>query len=263
MNMSPSWLIDERENRLHATAIVGSDVVLGSRNVIGALSVIGGMGCTVQIGDDNSFGVGCVIGSPAESASGYPGSAHLNFQEWSKNNSQFVQGVTVGSKCVIRDRVTIHAGIDESTLIGDLNYLHSNCHIDHDCRTGRGVVLAPNVVIGGRVVLGDFCQIGLGACLHQGSAVGALSMLGMNSTLKGSIPEMCLYFGSPARYRGPNTIRLRRLGLTDEGISVIRKLLETRSLTAQDKSRLKTMTEGLINQSTADAFQAWSIVQNE
>lgn len=256
-----SWRIDEKDNRLHVTAIIGSDVLLGSRNVIGAFSVVGGMGCTVQVGDDNSFGVGCVIGSPAESATEYPGSAHLNFQEWAKSNSQSVKGVVIGSKSVLRDRVTIHAGIDESTAIGDLNYLHSNCHIDHDCRTGIGVVLAPSVVLGGRVVLEDFCQIGLGSCLHQGCSVGALSMVGMNSTVKGVVPEMCLYYGSPARYRDPNMIRLRRLGLEDERILVIRKLLEAPSLTAQDRSQLKSITEELIDQSTADALRAWSIEQ--
>lgn len=257
MDESTTWRTDKHGNRFHATALIGEDTRFGSRNVVGPFSVIGGLGCSVRIGDDNSFGVGCVIGSPAESASGYPGSAHLDFEEWSKSNPKVVKGVIVGSKCVIRDRVTVHAGIDESTLIGDLNYVHSNCHIDHDYRSGTGVVLAPNVVVGGRVTLRDFCQIGLGACVHQGSLVGELAMVGMNSTVKGAVRPLTLVFGSPARYQGLNRVRLQRLGVDENVITGIETILEKSSLSTNEQTQLKSIIEELVRRSFNHASHAW------
>lgn len=257
MHQSTKWRTDLRGNRIHATALVSEEVVLGSRNVIGPLSVIGGLGCSVQIGDDNSFGVGCIIGSPAESASGYPGSAHLDFEQWGVMHPHAVKGVNIGSKCVIRDRVTLHAGKDVPTSIGDLNYIHSNCHIDHDCYFGTGVVLAPNVVVGGKVKLGDFCQIGLGACFHQGSTVGELAMIGMNSTVKGVVRPLSLFFGSPARYKGVNTTRLQRLGVEESAIARTKEIIDKASLSGDEEAHLNSTIEELVRRSLALAIRAW------
>lgn len=257
MHQSTKWRTDQRGNRVHATALVSEEVILGSRNVIGPFSVIGGLGCSVRIGDDNSFGVGCIIGSPAESASGYPGSAHLDFEQWGVNHPQAVKGVNIGSRCVIRDRVTVHAGIDESTSIGDLNYIHSNCHIDHDCWFGTGVVLAPNVVVGGKVKLGDFCQIGLGACFHQGSTVGELAMVGMNSTVKGVVRPLSLFFGSPARYKGVNTTRLQRLGVEVDAITQAKGFIDKPLLSVDEQKHLNLMIEELVRRSLALAIRSW------
>ncbi|MEY4401670.1 MAG: hypothetical protein RL072_1535 [Actinomycetota bacterium] len=258
MSSSSQWVVDQRGNRIHTSAIVADDVALGSNNTIGPLSVVGGLGCRVTIGDDNSVGVGSVIGAPAESASGYPGSAHLDFVVYSAINPALSGEVRIGSKCVIRDKVTIHAGLGGTTSIGDLNYLHTGTHLDHDVTSGIGVVFAPGALSSGRVSFGDFSQIGLGACLHQGSHIGAFAMVGMNATVKGRVPEMSLHFGTPSRLRGVNAVRLARLGLNPHKISEVELLLRSTTVSQEDRQRrLSEMLETLLAVATTQALRAW------
>lgn len=258
MSSSSQWVVDHRGNRIHESAIVAEDVVLGSNNTIGPLSVVGGLGCRVTIGDDNSVGVGSVIGSPAESASGYAGSAHLDFATFSETHPASSGEVRIGSKCVIRDMVTIHAGLGGTTSIGDLNYLHSRTHLDHDVTSGVGVVFAPGVVSSGRVSFGEFSQIGLGACFHQGAQVGALAMVGMNATVKGWVPDMSLHFGTPSRLRGVNAVRLGRLGLAVATISEIEELLSSTGISENERQRrLSELLKPLVAVATERALRAW------
>ena len=259
MSSSSQWTVDRRGNRIHKSAIVAEDVVLGSNNTIGPLSVVGGLGCRVTIGDDNSVGVGSVIGSPAESASGHPGSAHLNFATFSATHPDSSGEVRIGSKCVIRDKVTIHSGIGGITSVGDLNYIHTQTHLDHDVTSGVGVVFAPGVISSGRVSFGDFSQIGLGACFHQGAQVGALAMVGMNATVKGRVPDMSLHFGTPSRLKGVNAVRLGRLGLATARVSEIEELLHSTVVSENERQRrLSEILEPLVAIATERALRAWS-----
>lgn len=259
MNSSSQWRVDDRGNRIHRSAIVADDVVLGFNNTIGALSVVGGLGCQVTIGDHNSIGVGSVIGSPAENASGYPGSSHSDFEAFVRSHPSRAGEVHIASRCVIRDKVTIHAGIDGSTSVGDLNYLHTGTHLDHDVTSSIGVVFAPAVISAGRVSFGAFSQIGLGACFHQGSTVGAFAMVGMNATVKGRVEEMSLHFGIPSRLRGVNTVRLKRLGLDSGKIAEVNQLLHSDSIIESERElRLSKILAPLIALATEQALRAWS-----
>ena len=258
MNSSSQWKVDDRGNKFHKSAIVADDVEFGFNNTIGPLSVVGGLGCRVTTGDQNSIGVGSVIGSPAESASGYPGSAHLDFEAFSRSKPSPSGAVRIGSKCVIRDKVTVHAGIDGTTSVGDLNYLHSGTHLDHDVSTDIGVVFAPAVISAGRVSFGAFSQIGLGACFHQGSAVGALAMVGMNATVKGRVEAMSLHFGTPSRLKGVNAVRLARLGLDAVVIAEVDRLLQSAaSGDSERESQLSEILAPLIATATEHAIRAW------
>jgi UDP-N-acetylglucosamine acyltransferase len=258
MSESSQWRVDGRGNRIHKTALLGEDISLGSNNTVGALSVIGGLGCSVVIGDQNSIGVGSVIGSPPENAGGCPGSAHLNVDYFARSRPSLFGSVRIGSRCVIRDKVTIHGGIDGPTNIGDLNYLHTGTHLDHNVTSEAGVVFAPKVVSAGHVSFGAFSQIGLGACFHQGARVGALAMVGMNATVKGKVPDMSLHFGSPSRLRGANAVRLRRLGLATAKIAEIEELLSS-DVVAEDERqlRLSEILHTLIDVATSQALRAW------
>lgn len=254
-----SWIIDANKNRIHKSAIVGPSTVLGRANSIGPLSVVGGLGCPVIIGDETSIGAGCVIGSPAEFATGYPGIAHLNFEEFAESDSSSIFGVRIGSRSIIRDAVRIHSGKSLDTTIGDLNYLHSGTHIDHDVQTDIGVVFAPGVISAGDVNFGAFCQVGLGTAIHQRTSVGTLSMIGMNSTVKGEVPPLSMHFGSPSRVQGVNGVRLQRLGLSAKEISELDELFRTRPFdeVVQLWDLNKKLVE-LVQRSVELAHAAWS-----
>jgi len=254
-----NWIVDANENRIHRSAIVDPSTVLGRANSIGPLSVVGGLGCRVIIGNETSIGAGCIIGSPAEFATGYPGKAHLNFEEFSESKAGSVFGIQIGSRTIIRDAVRIHAGRSLDTTIGDLNYLHSGTHIDHDVQTGIGVVFAPGVLSSGDVSYGAFCQVGLGTSIHQKTSIGALSMIGMNSAVKGTVPPLSMHFGIPSRLRGANRVRLQRLGMSADDISELDNLFRTCSVdeVAQLWDFNKKVVE-LVRQSVHLAHSAWT-----
>lgn len=207
-----------QQNIIHPTAIVASDVELGENNRIGPFSIIGGMGCKVTIGSNNYFGAYNLIGSPAESSAGYSLDVMLNFEQWSVANTSQVSGVKIGSNNVMRDRVSIDAGIHQNTTVADRCYLHSNCLVNHDCQLSEGVVFAPGVISAGTCTFGKYSQIGVNAVLHQGRKVGAFTMVGMNATVTRDIPDFALSFGSPSRTMGVNRIRLSRLGISKDDI---------------------------------------------
>jgi len=54
-------------------------------------------------------------------------------------------------------------------------------------------------------------------------------MIGMNSTVKGTVLRFSLHFGSPCRFRGLNMVRLKRLGLENSEIEEIEGLIRTGS----------------------------------
>jgi UDP-3-O-[3-hydroxymyristoyl] glucosamine N-acyltransferase len=93
-------------------------------------------------------------------------------------------GARIGRDCILHPHVTIGPAVE----LGDGCRLHPHCSISHAI-AGRGVVLHPGVRIGqegfgfaptpdgwfltmpqlGRVLLGDFCEIGANSCVDRGS----------------------------------------------------------------------------------------------
>lgn len=208
------------QNIVHPTAVVASDVELGENNRIGPYAVIGGMGCKVSIGSNNFFGAYNLIGSPAEFATGCPIEAMLDFEHWSAANPSQVSGVKIGDYNVLRDRVSVDAGISRDTTILNRCYLHSNCLINHDCSLSDNVIFAPGVISAGNCSFGKYSQIGMNAVLHQGLKVGAFVMVGMNATVTREIPDFALSLGSPSKTVGVNRVRLHRLGIPNDDIDL-------------------------------------------
>jgi UDP-N-acetylglucosamine acyltransferase len=232
---------------------------MGRNNCVGPFSVVGALGTPVVIGDSNYIGANCVIGSPAESVSEIPGSSLIALIDKTESLGDFPRraGLAIGSMSVIRDSVTIHAGLENPTQVHDLVYIHSQSHIDHDSVVEVGAVVAPGVTTGGRVILGAFSQTGLDSALHQDTNVGAFSMIGMNSTLKGATKPFSLYFGSPSRFRGLNLIRLKRLGLESRAIDEIKELVG-QELPFTDPARIDSVIRDLVAKSTVEALRIWT-----
>lgn len=252
------WILDDHNNQIHETALIGDQVEMGHNNCIGPFSVIGGMGCPVTLGNHNYIGANCVLGSLPENARELPGSAMMRIQQRNRGMGadKSVAGLVIGSMVVLRDLVTVHGGMQQSTRLADLVYVHSQCHLDHDSEVEVGAVLAPGVTTGGRVSLGAFSQTGLESALHQDTRIGAFSMIGMNSTVKGTINPFSLYYGSPSRYRGLNLVRLKRLGMSTSEIKEIKDLVRPDS-SSHNQFRLDEIIENLVVKSMAETLRIW------
>lgn len=105
-----------------------------------------------------------------------------------------------------------------STLIGSRNYLMHNSHVAHDCIIFDDVRLAPQATLGGNVRIYNLAQIGIGAAIHQNRVVGALTLVGMNSSVNLNLKPFSIYAGVPAKFYKLNFVGLERYGISKQDI---------------------------------------------
>lgn len=173
---------DDPRNRVHSLAMIHANVIMGTGNVImeGAIIREG-----VELGNNNYIGPYCIIGDMPEK---------VGFL-----NKPF--GLVIGNNNVFTKQVTIDSGTQRKTTIGNNNLFLKNAHVGHDALIFTNVVLSCNSIIGGWCEVGNNCNIGLGAAVHQRVSVPKDIMLGINSTItkKTELKEGMKYVGSPAR----------------------------------------------------------------
>jgi UDP-N-acetylbacillosamine N-acetyltransferase len=76
--------------------------------------------------------------------------------------------VRIGAGAVVFAGAVVQTG----SQIGDNVVVNTCASVDHDCRIGDGVQLAPRVVLGGRVSVGDLSFVGIGATVINQIAIG-------------------------------------------------------------------------------------------
>jgi UDP-N-acetylglucosamine acyltransferase len=155
-------------NFIHPTAIIGKNVVLGDNNYIGAY---------------------CIIGDPAE---------HKKY--WDKE----IGKVYIGDNNIITGLVTIDAGTEEVTFIGNDCFIMKHAHIGHDCIIQDNVTISCGAKIGGHSIIKAYSNIGLNAVLHQFTTIERGCMIGASAFIKGATEEFSKYAGVPAKKIGTN-----------------------------------------------------------
>lgn len=187
---------------IHPTAILEGDIRLGSDVTVGPYVVITG---NVTIGEKTKIYPFASIGANPQ---------HRHFQNVGLP-------VRIGSECVIRENVTVHAGTKDATLIGDDCYLMAGVHIAHDCTLEDEITIANNTLLAGHVHIMRGANLGLNCLVHQYNVIGSYSMLGMGSivTRKTRVTPGKTFVGNPARLARPNTVGLERFGVDDLQLS--------------------------------------------
>jgi UDP-N-acetylglucosamine acyltransferase len=228
-------------NQIHPTAVIGSDVKIGTGNTVGPYAVILG---NTEIGDDNWIGPHVVIGSPAQ----IRGGEHPTLWDGISNRA----GVQIGSRNVIREFSTVHAGSVVTTCVGDDCYIMTKAHVPHDCVIGNGVTLSNSVDLGGHIVILDGANVGLGSVVHQRLVIGERAMVGMGSVVTKNIPPYATAFGNPAVVRSANKVGMDRAGLSPKLIDDV-----AAALTTGDMERLSV----LVPEKMADFDQAIAVTR--
>lgn len=133
-------------------------------------------------------------------------------------------GVKVGSDCLLREGVTLHAAskLDHPTTVGDRCFLMVNAHLGHDARIGNDVTLVNGTLLAGHSQVGDRVTFGGGSALHQFNRVGRLAMVSGVTALSSDLPPFCMAAGRNSMV-GLNIIGLRRNGFSREDITTIRR----------------------------------------
>lgn len=201
-----------------ATARLGQGVVVGPRCHVGPGVVLeDGVRLLASVHVEGPAVIGrgtmvypyAVIGMPGQDFKFAPGSP--------------TPGVRIGSECVIREHVTIHAATKDErpTIVGDRCYFMVSSHVGHDCLVGNGVILINGALLAGHVTVGDKAILSGNTAVHQFCRVGRLAMLSGGVVTSMDLPPFCLCDHINIT-NGLNLVGLRRNGVPRDSIDKLR-----------------------------------------
>ena len=102
-----------------------------------------------------------------------------------------------------------------ATAIGRGVILNTACSVDHHCRVGDYVHIAPGARIGGEVTIGDRTLIGIGAIVLPRVSIGHDAVVGAGAVVTRDVAPYTTVVGTPA---APLT-RRAHLNLVGAGVS--------------------------------------------
>ena len=160
-----------RDGVLWSGATVRERCVLGDRVVLHANAVVGADG----------FGY-----RPAPGSRGVVKIPHIGHVE-------------IGHDVEIGANTCIDRGKLSATVIGDHCKIDNLCQIGHNCRLGRGVIMAGKVGVSGSVTIGDGVMIGGGAGVADHVSIGAGAAIAAAAGVMRDVPPGVKVSGIPAR----------------------------------------------------------------
>lgn len=105
------------------------------------------------------------------------------------NHAKVEQGVFIGKQSIV----------NVGTVIHQCAIINSGSIVEHDCRVGAFVHIAPGTVLGGEVIIGENSHIGSNATVKQQVSVGSNSIIGMGSVVLRNMDENVIAYGNPCR----------------------------------------------------------------
>lgn len=105
------------------------------------------------------------------------------------------ESVSMGAGTVVLDGVVINCG----TVIGEACILNTSCAVEHDCKIGENVHVAPGAIVCGGTSVGNNCMIGAGATVIHSIHICDGCMIGAGAIITSDITSSGTYVGNPAR----------------------------------------------------------------
>lgn len=209
---------------VHATAIVSEEVELHESVEIGPFCVLTGrvrlargvrLIGRVHLNGPLTIGEGTVV---------YPG-ACLGFeaQDYKFKPGSPTAGVAIGSECIIREHVTVHAATkEEPTRIGNRVFLMVGSHAGHDAIVEDGAILTNGAGLAGHTFVGRGAILSGYASVHQFARIGRLAMVSALTGCSSDVPPFCIADGRN-RIVGINAVGMRRAGIDRTEITAVRR----------------------------------------
>lgn len=199
VEIGPYCLIQGKVKIGRGTYVEGH-VTLGSRHGI------------LEIGENNHFAPGAVIGGPPQDVTYKSEPTRLKIG----NNNVFREFSTAN--------IATAKGKKETT-IGDHNYFMAYTHVGHDCQIGNFVVVANDSHIGGHTTIEDNVTIGGVCAFNQYTKVGRNAFVAGSSVVNKDILPFSRAQGNYAVCRATNKIGLQRKGFSNEEVENIHRAL--------------------------------------
>jgi acyl-[acyl carrier protein]--UDP-N-acetylglucosamine O-acyltransferase len=162
MSNESDWLLFNG-NKIHKTSILLENVIIGSGNIIYPYSVIG-----------------------------FPG--------FIRDISKKIKSVIIGDNNHIGMHVSIMAGEEKDTIIGDENLIMNYVNIGHDVFVGNKNEIGARTTLAGFSKIGNLNKIKLSCTLRNRKIIGNSNIIGMCSNITESFFENNLMiYGNPAK----------------------------------------------------------------
>ena len=108
------------------------------------------------------------------------------------------------------------------TEIGDNCYFMFGTHVGHDCKVGLDVVMVGNSGLSGDCLIGDFVMISGNCGVHQFVRIGEFAFVGALTGVENDVIPFGMAIGNRARLKGLNIVGLKRRGIENKRIHVLR-----------------------------------------
>lgn len=164
----------------------------------------------MEIGENNHFAPGAVIGGPPQDVTYKSEPTRLK----------------IGNNNIFREFSTVNIATskgDKETTIGDHNYFMAYTHVGHDCKIGNHVVIANDSHLGGHTVIEDNVVIGGLSAFNQFTKVGRGAFIAGSSIVNKDILPFSRAQGNYAVCRATNKIGLARKGFPRDEVQNIHK----------------------------------------
>lgn len=184
---------------INPSAEIGKDVYIGPYTVIGKCVI--GEGCVidsnVRIHDNVILGTGCVIKSGA--VLGGEGFGYEKDENGNLFRFPQIGGLIIGNNVEVGSNTTIDRGALSDTVIGEYTKINNLCHIAHNNKIGRNVVITGCVNIAGSNTIEDNVWIAPNSSIKGWLHIGEGATVGMGSVVTKNIPAGETWVGNPAR----------------------------------------------------------------
>jgi UDP-N-acetylglucosamine acyltransferase len=219
---------------VHPSAIVHPSATLGENCYVGPFCLIGPH---VKIGNGNRLEAYVSIGTAAE---------HRNY---------FLSepgAVEIGDNNIFREFVTVNAGTERSTTVGNDVVMLRGSHLGHDAVLRDKVNVSCNVMVGGHSIIGYGANLGLASVIHQNRCVGAFAMVGMNSTVTRNGMPFAISYGAPCEPQRLNRIGLQRAGVTPLQLQIFEDWFQMSKEKTEPNEQLRHEFSKYLRQYTED-----------
>ncbi len=215
---------------IHPLSVISSDAEIGDNVSIGpfchirgrviiknntkldANVTIGFESGSVEIGENNHFSPGCVIGCPPQD------------RYYDNDDTCLI----IGDNNQFRECVTISLGTKRGggkTQVGSHNLFMAYVHFGHDCCIGDHNFIANSCQFAGNVKLDNYITIGGMCAFNQLVHLGSYSFIGGCSSVNKDILPFSIAYGNHAVIKATNKIGLERNGISAENIHNIHKAI--------------------------------------
>jgi UDP-3-O-[3-hydroxymyristoyl] glucosamine N-acyltransferase len=199
------FFVEKPTPGIHPSAVIHPDAQIGENVFVGANTVI--ENCT--IGDDTIIDANVHIYSPviigkhcSVKSGAVLGGMGFGFEK-DENGNLFrfpqIGNLFIGDYVEIGANTCIDRGALSDTVIGDYCKINNLCHIAHNNKIGKNVVITAQVNISGSNVIENDVWIAPNASIRGWLTIGKGATIGMGAVVTKDVPAGETWVGNPAR----------------------------------------------------------------